>query len=84
MLDVDDVPDFIKSPRAVGAAAPDEEGASDGGSSGVHLETAEKELIRQALALSQGNREKAAQLLQELETEPAGEPAKPAQGKKLP
>ncbi len=60
VLDVDDVPDFITSRRS---AAPDPGGAGDGDSSGVHLETAEKELIRQALALSQGNREKAAQLL---------------------
>jgi two-component system response regulator HydG len=58
VLDVDDVPDFITTR---GPASQDADG--EGGATGVHLETAEKELIRQALALSQGNREKAAQLL---------------------
>jgi two-component system response regulator HydG len=58
VLDVDDVPNYISAP----ASESDVESGSDG-SSGVHLETAERELIRQALALSQGNREKAAQLL---------------------
>ena len=61
VLDVDDVPDFITARRVLTAAA-DEDG-EEGGPTGVHLETAEKELIRQALAISQGNREKAAQLL---------------------
>jgi two-component system response regulator HydG len=60
VLDVDDVPDYITARR--GAAAPEGE-SGDGASSGVHLESAEKELIRQALAISQGNREKAAEML---------------------
>jgi two-component system response regulator HydG len=59
VLDVDDVPDYITAKRS---AATDPDGG-DGESSGVNLETSEKELIRQALAISQGNREKAAQLL---------------------
>jgi two-component system response regulator HydG len=66
VLDVEDVPDFITARRGAqaAAAAPDlGDDGSEGPGSGVHLETAEKELIRQALALSQGNREKAAQLL---------------------
>jgi two-component system response regulator HydG len=58
VLDVDDVPDYITSRKG---PAQDTEG--DGASSGVHLESAEKELIRQALAISQGNREKAAEML---------------------
>jgi two-component system response regulator HydG len=62
VLDVDDVPDFITARGSVFAAS-DADGGGDGAATGVHLETAEKELIRQALALSQGNREKAAQLL---------------------
>ncbi|HEU4338985.1 MAG TPA: sigma-54 dependent transcriptional regulator, partial [Planctomycetota bacterium] len=65
VLDVDDIPDFItakRGPMPAGPASTDD-GEGDGASQGVHLETAEKELIRQALALSLGNREKAAQLL---------------------
>ncbi|HTF56237.1 MAG TPA: sigma-54 dependent transcriptional regulator [Planctomycetota bacterium] len=58
VLDGDDVPNYITTPRATGDSRPGEAGET-----GVHLETAEKELIRQALAISQGNREKAAQLL---------------------
>jgi two-component system response regulator HydG len=58
VLDVDDVPDYITARKS---PAQDTEG--DGASSGVHLESAEKELIRQALAISQGNREKAAEML---------------------
>jgi two-component system response regulator HydG len=58
VLDVDDVPNYITTPRSDDDGEPGEAGAT-----GVHLETAEKELIRQALAISQGNREKAAQLL---------------------
>ena len=67
VLDADEVPDYVTSRAGPGAMAAPEPGDTDGGdggpASGVHLETAEKELIRQALALSQGNREKAAQLL---------------------
>ena len=59
VLDVEDVPNYI---TAAPAADPDAD-PGDGPSTGVHLETAERELIRQALAISQGNREKAAQLL---------------------
>jgi len=58
VLDGDDVPNYITTPRAAGDSK-----AGEAGETGVHLETAEKELIRQALAISQGNREKAAQLL---------------------
>ncbi|MBI4563137.1 MAG: sigma-54-dependent Fis family transcriptional regulator [Planctomycetes bacterium] len=58
VLGVDDIPNYLTKP--VFQAGHETTVLETGG---VHLETAERELVRQALALSQGNREKAAQML---------------------
>ncbi|HYF01052.1 MAG TPA: sigma-54 dependent transcriptional regulator [Planctomycetota bacterium] len=54
-LDVEDVPRYVKDPERAGAAMP--------GVAGVNLEEQERESIRKALALTEGNREKAAKML---------------------
>jgi two-component system response regulator HydG len=53
-IDVEDVPRYVRHP------APSEAGSAV---SGVNLEEGEKERIRKALALCEGNREKAARML---------------------
>ncbi len=53
-IDVEDVPRYVKHPALVEPSH---------GVSGVSLEEGEKEAIRKALALCDGNREKAAQML---------------------
>jgi two-component system response regulator HydG len=53
-LDVEDVPRYVKQPEPAGATS---------AVGGVNLEEQEKESIRKALAISEGNREKAAKLL---------------------
>jgi two-component system response regulator HydG len=53
-LDVEDVPRYVKQPEPAGASS---------AVGGVNLEEQEKESIRKALAISEGNREKAAKLL---------------------
>ena len=53
-IDAEDVPRFVKQPA-------DSTGSS--GIGGVNLEEKEKESIRKALALCEGNREKAAKML---------------------
>ena len=55
VLDVDDIPSYIRTPR--------EQEAASSSVSGVNLEEAEKENIKRALARTEGNREKAAKLL---------------------
>ncbi len=57
VLDVDDVPDYVRAGPTDDA---DEKELSVGG---INLDNAEKELIRKALAITQGNREKAAEML---------------------
>jgi two-component system response regulator HydG len=53
-IDVEDVPRYVKSPP---------QGGSPSGVGGVNLEEGEKEAIRKALQLCEGNREKAARML---------------------
>jgi len=53
-IDEEDVPRYVKQPAAGGSAP---------GMAGVSLEEGEKERIRKALALCEGNREKAAKML---------------------
>jgi two-component system response regulator HydG len=53
-IDAEDVPRYVKQP---------EEAESSSGVGGVNLEEKEKESIRKALALCEGNREKAAKML---------------------
>jgi len=53
-IDAEDVPRFVKQPT---------DAASTSGVGGVNLEEKEKESIRKALALCEGNREKAAKML---------------------
>lgn len=53
-IDVEDVPRYVKSPPPSGPSS---------SVSGVNLEEGEKEAIRKALELCEGNREKAARLL---------------------
>jgi two-component system response regulator HydG len=53
-VDAEDVPRYVKQP---------EEAESSSGVGGVNLEEKEKESIRKALALCEGNREKAAKML---------------------
>jgi len=53
-LDSEDVPRFVKQPA---------DASSSSGVGGVNLEEKEKESIRKALALCEGNREKAAKML---------------------
>jgi two-component system response regulator HydG len=55
VLDVDDIPPYIRTPR--------EQEAASSSVSGVNLEEAKKENIKRALARTEGNREKAAKLL---------------------
>ncbi len=55
VLDVDDIPSYLKSPR--------DRAETSSSVSGVNLEEAEKENIKRALARTEGNREKAAKLL---------------------
>ncbi|MBI2932844.1 MAG: sigma-54-dependent Fis family transcriptional regulator [Planctomycetes bacterium] len=58
LLDADDVPDYVRA-----QPTPDEDEHGLAAVNTVNLEGAEKELIRQALAITQGNREKAAGML---------------------
>jgi two-component system response regulator HydG len=53
-IDVEDVPRYVKQPAEAGSVS---------GVAGVNLEEGEKERIRKALAMCDGNREKAAKML---------------------